>query len=41
MALSEASEKIVSFYECELLPCESLAEAFDVLGKFSLDSLGI
>ncbi|KAF6041006.1 ubr4 [Bugula neritina] len=32
MALSEASEKIVSFYECELLPCESLAEAFDVLG---------
>ncbi|XP_067929550.1 E3 ubiquitin-protein ligase UBR4-like [Watersipora subatra] len=32
MALAESSEKIVNRYESELLPCESLAEMFDVCG---------
>ena len=33
VSLAEASEKIISTYESELLPCESLGEIFDVIGE--------
>ena len=35
VSLAESSEKIISYYESELLPCESVAEMFDVLGSSS------
>ena len=31
--LLESGDRVVSFYEQELLPCESLMELCDVLGK--------
>lgn len=36
VSLAESSEKIISQYESELLPCESLGEMFDVLGESDL-----
>lgn len=42
--LMESSEKIILNYERELLPCESLGEMFDVLGKrgcFKSQSFGL
>lgn len=36
VSLAESSEKIISTYESELLPCESLDEMFDVIGKSSI-----
>lgn len=32
VSLAESSEKIISTYESELLPCESLSEMIDVIG---------
>ena len=33
--LADASEKIISQYESEILPSDSLTEMFDVLGRSS------